>query len=137
VTVAAPWRLVAAQVVCIAVVVASAEVLAGRASVGDQLLWVEVAVAAAVVSGALNGLWVIGLRRAVAARRAAVLNGLDAAADRDGIEPVTAATRTRERAEPLVAIRGMTLVHRSVCPLVAGKHVRATKAGEPCGWCRP
>jgi hypothetical protein len=125
-------RLVLVQAVAVAVVVASAALAGTRDSVPDQVLWLNVAVSAAIVSGVANGVWLGRARRAIGRRRGALLAALDRlpAKEPTGGEPT------------LVALPGMTLFHRPTCPLVAGKAVTAVSGGErghrqPCGWCDP
>jgi hypothetical protein len=123
-------RLVLVQAVAVAVVVASAAMAGTRSSVPDQVLWLNVAVSAAILSGVANGLWIGRARRAIGRRRAALLAALDRSVEPTGGDPT------------LVALPGMTLFHRPACPLVAGKAVTAVSGGErghrqPCGWCDP
>jgi hypothetical protein len=123
-------RLVLVQAVAVAVVVASAAMAGTRSSVPDQVLWLNVAVSAAILSGVANGLWIGRARRAIGRRRAALLAALDRSVEPTGGDPT------------LVALPGMTLFHRPTCPLVAGKAVAAVSGGErghrqPCGWCDP
>ena len=133
-----PWgpraavQVIVAQLLCLAGITAVAEVTAGQASVHDQAGWLSVATVAAIASGAFNTVWLVGARRATARRRQLLLADFD-----------TAALAARADAavvvpdEGLVAIPGMTLVHRASCPLVTGRSVEAASGGEPCGWCRP
>ena len=131
-----PWHLrnlgglMLGQLLCIALVLAAGQAAANRASIHDQSAWLNMAVVAAVVSGLLNGVWLMRLRRATGRRRRTLLGHLDAAAE----EPDSVAMAPPSD-EPLVAVPGMTLVHRPGCPLVAGKRVEPATDGVPCGWC--
>ena len=134
---AAPWHargivaVVVAHGVCMAAVVLAWRAMAGRDTVSDQVLWLNVAVIGAVASGIVNGGWLLRLRRDVAGRRRALLGHLDRGDVADASPHV-------EVTEPLVTVAGMRLVHRASCALVAGKSVEpAANAGEACGWCRP
>ena len=133
----APWHsrgvvgLVVAQGACVAAIVVAWLVIASRATVGDQVLWLNVAVIGAVASGIVNGAWLLRLRRDVAGRRHALLGHLDASDVAVSAAPV-------EPGEALVTVAGMRLVHRASCALVAGKAVQpAASTAEACGWCRP
>lgn len=125
-----PVRLVAVQVACLVIILLAGEATAGRSSVHDQIVWVNVAVIAAVASALASGLWLVGLRRAMAARTRLVVQQVDAGSVADEIDPACPTPH-------LVAVPGMTLVHRPDCALVIGKQTRRASAGEPCGWCRP
>lgn len=121
-----------AQLACVLAIVVSWRVVAERADVADQAVWLNVAVAGAVVSAALNGAGLLRLRRAVAARRRALLAHLDAATSAGGMLPRADIER------PTVSVPGMLLAHRPSCALVTGKLVEpANDASERCGWCRP
>ncbi|MBA3652833.1 MAG: hypothetical protein H0W70_01415 [Actinobacteria bacterium] len=125
-------RLVIVQLLCLAAIAVALSATANRASINDQIVWLNAAVGAAVISGAANGLWLLALRRATATKRRAVLSRLDDAAEHVALAGPSAAVDER-----LVAVRGMTLVHRAGCPLVAGKPVAAAApaSGARCGWC--
>lgn len=130
--------LIAAQAVSVAAILVAGRAAAGQAAVGDQVPWVSLAVTAAVVSGAGNALWLLHLRRATGLRSRALLASMAAGATEADLAPVDPAAP--EADAPLVAVPGMTLVHRPGCLLVVGK--RTEPAGrdagdrEPCGWCR-
>jgi hypothetical protein len=124
--------LAAAHVACLAAIVVAWRATAGRATVGDQVLWLNLAVIGAVASGIVNGAWLLRLQRDVAGRRHALLGHLDA----DNVD-VGASPAQVEESEALVTVVGMSLVHRERCALVAGKPVEAATTGAPCGWCRP
>ncbi len=127
------WLLVG-QAACLATIVLAGRASAERASSGGQGVWVAVAVAAALISAAGNGVWLGALRRAANRRRRLILTGLTGKAERsaaDSSADVGAAGQG-------VMVPGLTLRHRPDCPLVAGKAVvPATGDADPCGWCSP
>ena len=127
------WLLVG-QVACLATIVLAGRASAERPSAGGQGAWVAVAIAAALISAAGNGVWLSALRRAANSRRQLVLTRLDGKAER-----VAARSRhTVDTAGEAVMVAGLTLRHRPDCPLVAGKAVvPASAATQPCGWCSP
>jgi hypothetical protein len=91
-----------------------------------------VAVAAALISAAGNGVWLGTLRRAANGRRQRVFAHLAGKAEA-AAGPFTAGGDVRA-----VMVAGLTLRHRPDCPLVAGKDVvPATADAPPCGWCSP
>lgn len=123
------------QVACLAAVVLAGRASAQRPSSGGQGAWVAVAVAAALISAAGNGVWLGVLRRAANRRRQLVFARLADRADRSTAGPAPAAGEAGQA----VMVPGLTLRHRPDCPLVAGKAVvpAATAEAEPCGWCSP
>ena len=124
--------LVIAQLVCLAVIGAATKGTAGRAAVAEQSGWLAVGIAAAIVSAGANGIWLLGARSAVADRRRAVLQRLDARA----VEVVWPAASADDGNR--VVATGRTLRHRPDCRLVAGKATRAaTGDGPGCRWCNP
>jgi hypothetical protein len=127
------WLLVG-QAACLATIVLAGRASAERASSGGQGVWVAVAVAAALLSAAGNGVWLGALRRAANGRRQLVLTRLGGKADRVAAK----SSATTGGAGQAVMVPGLTLRHRPDCPLVAGKAVvPATAEAEPCGWCSP
>jgi hypothetical protein len=127
------WLLVG-QVACLATIVLAGRASAERASTGGQGAWLAVAVAAALISAAGNGVWLGAVRTAANRRRQLVLTRLSGKAERvasgspDAVEGIGEA----------VMVPGQTLRHRPDCPLVAGKAVvPAVAEAEPCGWCSP
>lgn len=103
----------------------------GTADAARLILWANVGVGAVVVAGLGNMTWLLQGRRAVAARRQAILATVPA---RD--EETTADDGRR------VAVAGMTRYHRPHCPAVAGKAVDTMRLVEheragrrPCGLC--
>ena len=127
------WLLVG-QVACLATIVLAGRASAERASSGAQGVWVAVAVAAALISAAGNGVWLGTLRRAANGRRQRVFTRLA------GKAAPTEADCLAAEAEgvPAVMVAGLTLRHRPDCPLVAGKDVvPAIADAQPCGWCSP
>jgi hypothetical protein len=126
--------LLGGQAACLGTIVLAGRASAERASSGGQGVWVAVAVAAALLSAAGNGVWLGALRRAANGRRQLVLTRLGGKADRVAADS-SAATGGAGQA---VMVPGLTLRHRPDCPLVAGKAVvPATAEAEPCGWCSP
>ncbi len=127
------WLLVG-QVSCLATIVLAGRASAERASSGGQGVWVAVAVAAALISAAGNGVWLSTLRRAVNGRRQRVFTRLAGKAERT----VASSPAAIGEGVQTVMVAGLTLRHRPDCPLVAGKVVvPATADAEPCGWCSP
>ena len=124
------WLLVG-QVACLAAIVLAGRASAERPGSGGQGLWVAVAVAAALVSAAGNGVWLAVLRRVANGRRQLVFARLAAQAEPEG-------AGTAGSPGEFVMVSGLTLRHRPDCPLVAGKAVvPATADARPCGWCSP
>ena len=106
----------------------------------DQFPWANVAVAALVVVGTGNAIWLLRARRVIGERRARLL-GEGRHADRPATSTVMETIVTTGR---LVAVAGATHYHRDDCALVAGKRVRAardtahrTAGRQPCDFCRP
>ena len=126
--------LVVGQVACLATIVLAGRASAERPSSGGQGVWVAVAVAAALISAAGNGVWLGTLRRAANGRRQQVFTRLAGKAERT---PAGSAAAIGDGVQA-VMVAGLTLRHRPDCPLVAGKDVvPATADAEPCGWCSP
>jgi hypothetical protein len=127
------WLLVG-QVACLATIVLAGRASAERPSSGGQGVWVAVAIAAALISAAGNGVWLGALRRAANGRRQRVFTRL---ADKAERAPADSSAAIGEGVQA-VMVAGLTLRHRPDCPLVAGKDVvPATADAEPCGWCSP
>jgi hypothetical protein len=121
------WLLVG-QVSCLAAIVLAGRASAERPGSGGQGVWVAVAVAAALISAAGNGVWLAVLRRVANGRRQLVFARLASRA-----EPALAGAGS---AGEFVMVAGLTLRHRPDCPLVAGKAVvPATADARSCGWC--
>ena len=100
----------------------------------SQVRWTNVGVAGVIVLGAGNLFWLLRGRRAAGQLKRRLLPLV--AVPEEG--PATVA------AVRLVAGSAMTRFHRSDCPLVAGKSVKAVseaahrRAGrQPCGVCEP
>lgn len=122
------------QVACLTAVGLAGRASAQRPSSGGQGAWVAIAIAAALISAAGNGVWLGVLRRAANRRRQLVFARLADQADRSKSGPA----RDTGEAGQAVMVPGLTLRHRPDCPLVAGKAVvPATAEAEPCGWCSP
>jgi hypothetical protein len=129
------WLLVG-QVACLATIALAGRAAAVRPGTGGQASWVAIAVLAALISAAGNGVWLAVVRKAAGARRHDVFTRLAANLDPSGKvagqQPAGAATASA------VMIEGLTLRHRPDCPLVAGKTVVPAIDDVPgCGWCSP
>ena len=137
--------LVVGQVACLATIVLAGRASAERPSSGGQGVWVAVAVAAALISAAGNGVWLGTLRRAANGRRQRVFTRLAGKAGEPHLPPPKQAERTPAGSPAAIGegmqavmVAGLTLRHRPDCPLVSGKDVvPATADAEPCGWCSP
>ena len=126
--------LLVGQLACLATVVLAGRASAERPAAGGQATWVAVAIVAALLSAAGNGVWLGVLRRAANSRRQLVFARL---ADQTGRPAGPADLVTGEDGEA-VMVPGLTLRHRPDCALVAGKVVvPATADAESCGWCSP
>ena len=129
------WLLVG-QVACLVTIALAGRAAAERPGTGGQASWVAIAVLAALISAAGNGVWLAVVRKAAGARRhdvfARLAANLDPSDTVGGQQAAVAATASA------VMIEGLTLRHRPDCPLVAGKTV--VPAGDDvagCGWCSP
>lgn len=125
------------QAACLATIVAAGRASAERPGTDGQEVWVVMAVAAAVISAAGNGLWLGTVRRATNIRRRLIVGRLARPADPSatGGGP-TDRPRPASGSDPPVMVPGLRLRHRPGCPLVAGKPVvPATADTRPCGWC--
>jgi hypothetical protein len=124
--------LLVGQVACLATIVLAGRASAERPSTGGQGAWVAIAVGAALISAAGNGVWLSAIRKAANRRRQLVLTRLGGKAERVAAGSSDAAPG----ADQAVMVAGLTLRHRPDCPLVAGKAVvPATPEAQPCGWC--
>ena len=129
------WLLVG-QVACLATIAVAGRAAAERPGTGGQSSWVAIAVLAALISAAGNGVWLAVVRKAAGVRRLDVFTRLAIQVEPSGKvglqQPAVAA------AAPAVMIEGLTLRHRPDCPLVAGKAVVPAADDVPgCGWCSP
>jgi hypothetical protein len=122
----------------------------GSTRLSTQVGWTDLGIAAVLMSGVGNTLWLVSGQRAVGARRRLVpLN-----AGELGPAPILGApgiyvdardrTLVDDPQQRPVSAPTMTRYHRAACPLVAGKSVRAASrarheaAGRrPCGICEP
>lgn len=136
-----PWThrrivgLAAVQVLFLGVVLAAARSTSAESEVGEQILWLNVAVVAAVASAVANGSLLVGARRSVSLRQRNVLDLVDA---RIPVAPQVAShdPATSPTDESLVSIPGLQFAHRPGCALVAGKRTMPAKGDqERCGWC--
>jgi hypothetical protein len=117
------------QVACLAAIVLAGRASAERPASGGQGVWMALAVAAALISAAGNGIWLAVLRRVANGRRQLVFARLASPADPAMAGPAGPAGG-------FVMVSGLTMRHRPDCPLVAGKAVvPATPDAHPCGWC--
>jgi len=123
------------QVAVLAVVgVAARSTSSEAAAVGDQIVWLDIAVAAAITSAAVNGSFLVRARRALSLRQQTVLASVDARAQLT-LDTVSASTAASPTVLP-VSVPGLRFAHRPDCPMVAGKRTVPAPAGqEPCGWC--
>jgi hypothetical protein len=102
----------------------------GEVALDRQAPWIAVSVAGLLVGCASAALWLLQLRRAVAARTGV----LEASIARlEASRPATAASAARRDAVRVRRTRGGTLYHRPGCALVAG---RAVKEGDPARWAK-
>jgi len=139
-----PWsellvaRLVIVNAAALVALLASWFQTAAANDVSDRLAWLNVSVAAIVVVGLTNGMWVLGGRRKLGQARAALLDELTRTrSDR----PVAAATTTNET----ISGPGMTWFHEPGCPLLRCKsdllvdtNDRRLDSGlRPCPTCLP
>jgi hypothetical protein len=125
-----PWtasqaRVVAACDVVAAVVIGgAARWAAGRDSLADQVVWIDLAVLALIAGAVANGCLLLVARRAIGARRMAVLPDVVAAAV-VGPEPSTPRTWWW--------VPGTARAHVEGCPLVAGKPAEGLTAAAVRG----
>jgi hypothetical protein len=139
-----PWtagqRLVLAVLLAVGVggLVAGYTGTSGTLRVGHQVVWIDLAGAALLVSGAGVVLFLTAGRRAIGRRRLGLFG--------DVVEgEAVAALATGVAAGDLVSAPTMTKYHRADCSFVAGKAgvVAASAAGHeqagrrPCGVCLP
>jgi hypothetical protein len=130
------WWLAVGQAACLATIVLAGRAGAERPATGGQGKWLAIAITAALLSAAGNGVWLAVLRRAATIRRRAVVTRLGAGAGRAGRR--SALGPSGVVADRRVMVPGLTLHHRPGCALVAGKAVVPAGAGtRPCGWCEP
>jgi len=135
-----PWTVNALLFVVMLNVIAEVVILAGwygastRGTVSSQVPWAETAIVGAIVAGVADCMWLLRGRRAIGERRRAVLT-LETWQARSSSQVVVAAASA---SADLVRADGMTRVHRSGCPLVAGKKtnvVRRPGNAARCGIC--
>jgi hypothetical protein len=125
------WWLAVGQVACLATIVLAGRASAERPATGGQGAWVAIAITAALISAAGNGIWLAVLRRAATTRRRTVAARLDARRGRRSVQVPAGTAAAR-----WVMVPGLTLRHRPGCALVAGKAVvPATADTRSCGWC--
>lgn len=134
-----PWThrrivgLAAVQVIFLGVVLLAARSTSGQSEVREQILWLNVAVVAAIASAVSNGSLLVGARRSVSLRQRDVLDlvGARMAPQVMSQDPTTSPTD-----QSLVSIAGLRFAHRPGCALVAGKRtLPASGDQERCGWC--
>jgi hypothetical protein len=110
--------------------------VSGKTIFDDQKPGIDIAIAALVVSCALDALFVLAGRRAVGLRRAQLLASIPVPRKRTGaVAPALAG---------LVAGDGLTRYHRTSCQFVEGRGWPTTSLAEhqaagrtPCGVCAP
>jgi len=128
--------LVVGQVACLATIALAGRAAAERPGTGGQASWVAIAVLAALISAAGNGVWLAVVRKAAGLRRRDVFIRLAAHGDPSG--EAGAPRPAVVGAASAVMVEGLTLRHRPDCPLVAGKAVVPAADDVPaCGWCSP
>lgn len=113
----------------------------------DHEPWLNLGIGAVLLSGALNGLFLMGARRAVAVRRAALYRTASLATPASPATPASRAPGAMSGPRPapkFAATPAMTRYHRPTCALAAGKPLRLearreheTAGRRPCGICRP
>ena len=106
----------------------------GTLRVSRQVVWLNVAAAALLVSGAGVVLFLTAGRREIGQRRFGLFGNV--------VEDETATLPGSRSAADLVAAASMTLYHRADCPFVEGKSVAVATAAaheqagrRPCGVC--
>jgi hypothetical protein len=141
---ASPWKPMPRLVLAVLLGLGAAGLVAGYAGtsgtlqVSHQVVWVNVAGAALVMSGAGVALFLTAGRRAIGRRRLALFGN----AVPGGAAPAGGGSGA---AADLVASPAMTRYHRAYCSFVAGKtglrsassaaHEKSGRA--PCGVCLP
>lgn len=144
-----PWtvddvlRVVAIDTVAGAACLTAYLLAAERATVEEQLGWVNMALAALVVSGCANVAWLLRGRRAVGLRYRGVFGRLGPRVETAGPPSITT-TADAGASAPLIAGDGLTRYHRHGCALAVDRDwPSATRADheqagrQPCGVCRP
>ena len=129
------WWLAVGQAASLAAIVLAGRASAHHAAAGGQGRWVAIAVTAALISAAGNGIWLAVLRRAATTRRRAVVARIDDRAGQAGRagRPPLAIDNPAGR---WIMVPGLTLRHRPGCALVTGRAVVPAPAeARPCGWC--
>jgi hypothetical protein len=112
-------------------------------TVNAEIAWTNLGVVGLIVFGSGNALWLLRGRRAVGARRVALVR-LESGSHERSARVVDQAPSTAPSAEPagLVQVHGSRLAHRATCPLVVAKQVEPVDAARmsgtaPCGVCSP
>lgn len=134
------WRdgdvlmVVLTALVCVVAIAVGWFGASGSATLTHQVAYLNLAVAGFAVFAGGNCLWLLRGRRAVGARRAALIALERAEPVRQAPAALTAATTASWQ---LVRGAGMRRLHQPDCPLVAGKPVDQVGLadGEPCGVC--
>jgi hypothetical protein len=147
---ALPWpvtellRVYAINAIALVALLVAWWVASGTVRNGHQVGSLAVGVAAVVVSGSANALWVLVGRRSVSSRRRQIADAvavLVSELEREGGDPASRAVPTTAA---FVTLEGVRRYHRPSCDLVVGKPIVAWSAQdpkapwrEPCGVCRP
>lgn len=141
-TVDAVLRVVAINAMAGVACVIAYLMVAERAGVEEQLILVNVAVAALVASGCVNVAWLLRGRRAVGLRYRELFGRLGTAVDAAPSPGVT--TTADADVAAFIAGEGLIRYHRPGCALAAGRdwpsgtRVSHEEEGrQPCGVCRP
>jgi hypothetical protein len=116
------YAAVLGNVVALALALVAWVGASGKLLVSEQTGWAALGVGAAIVAGAVNTVWLLAGRRALALRRTAALDvALPAAVAAAGPPP-------RSDGELPVAGAGMTAFHRPDCWLATGRAVEGATA---------
>ena len=116
------YAVVLGNVVALALALVAWLGASGKLLVSEQTRWAALGLGATIVAGAVNTVWLLAGRRALALRRTAALDVALPAA-------VAAIPRSiRAHGELPVAGAGMTAFHRPDCWLASGRTVEAAPA---------
>lgn len=140
-----PWTTddlgapIAANIVCLGLIVGSWWSASGRGRADEQVVWLAISIAGVMIAGGVNGILLLRLFGNIRLAKRAVLLPDELAG---GARPATSAQAVN-RGE-LVHILGTTRFHRADCPLANGKSSEAATrrthelAGlRACETCRP
>lgn len=140
------WRDVDVSLLALTTVVGGAAWIAASVGVGyadtvrAEVAWTNLGVVGLIVFGAGNALWLLRGRRALGARRVALVRLEPARDDQTMARTPSATADAGSGLATLVLLPGVDLVHRRSCPLVAGKQVVPASPNPEtasCGVCSP